>query len=97
MDLPPDVRPYSRTATFTEDTVPKGLLRAHTTKEGAWALIHVESGRLAYRITDARRPTSETVLTPDGPPGVIEPTVLHEVAPLGPVRFHVEFFRREEG
>lgn len=91
--LPDGLEPYRRTPTFTEETVPAGLLRAHTTKEGAWALIHVEAGRLAYRITDPHRAPVETILTAGGPPGVVEPTILHQVAPLGAVRFHVAFFR----
>lgn len=91
--LPDGAQPYRRTDEFTESTVPAGLLKAHTTKAGAWGLIHVLEGRLAYRITDPRRPASETVLTPQTPPGVVEPTVLHEVEPLGPVRFYVEFHR----
>jgi tellurite resistance-related uncharacterized protein len=95
MHLPPDVRPYRRTAEFTESTVPAGLLKAHTTKGGAWGRIHVLEGHLAYRIIDPRRPSSETVLTPEGPPGVVEPTILHEVAPLGRVRFYVEFLRAD--
>jgi tellurite resistance-related uncharacterized protein len=90
---PPDLVPYRRTPEFTETTVPAGLLRAHTTKAGAWGMIHVLAGRLAYRITDPRRPASETVLTPDAPPAVVEPTILHEVEPLGEVRFYVEFLR----
>jgi tellurite resistance-related uncharacterized protein len=94
--LPDDVQPYRRTDVFTETSVPKGLLKAHTTKEGAWGLIHVLEGRLAYRIGDPRRPRSEIVLTPDTAPGVVEPTILHEVEPLGPVRFFVEFHRRPE-
>lgn len=93
MRLPADVRPYRRTAVFTEGTVPGGLLRAHTTREGAWALIHVLEGRLSYRIEDPRRLASEEVLTPDSPPGVIEPTILHRVAPLAAVHFYVEFHR----
>lgn len=93
MSLPPDVAPYSRTPEFTEATVPAGLLRAHSTKAGAWGMIHVIEGRLAYRITDPKRPATETILTADQP-GVVEPTILHEVAPLGPVRFYVEFHRR---
>jgi tellurite resistance-related uncharacterized protein len=91
--LPADVTSYARTAEFTETTVPAGLLRSHTTKAGAWGLIHVLEGRLAYRITDPRRAPLETILSPDGAPGVVEPTVLHEVQPLGPVRFYVEFLR----
>jgi len=95
MTLPATVRPYRRTEVFTEATVPAGLLKAHTTKEGAWALIHVLEGRLAYRVEDPRRLASKAVLSPDGPPGVIEPTILHRVEPLGPVRFYVEFHRAE--
>ena len=93
MTLPAGVLPYARTDVFTRDTVPGGLLKAHTTKEGAWALIHVLEGRLAYRIEDPRRLVSQAVLTPQTPPGVIEPTILHRVEPLGPVRFYVEFHR----
>jgi tellurite resistance-related uncharacterized protein len=96
MTLPRDVRPYRRTPEFTEATVPGALLKAHTTKEGAWALIHVLEGRLAYRVDDPRRLVSEVVLTADTPPGVIEPTILHSVEPQGPVRFYVEFHRRED-
>ncbi len=96
MPLPSDARPYRRTDVFTETTVPKALLKAHTTKDGTWALIHVLEGTLAYRISDPRRPPSVEVLTPATPPGLIEPTVLHEVEPLGPVRFFVEFHRRGE-
>lgn len=94
--LPPDLVPYRRTAEFTEGTIPSGLRRAHATKAGAWGLIHVLAGRLAYRITDPRRPASETILTADGDPGVVEPTILHEVEPLGPVRFYVEFLHAPE-
>lgn len=96
VQLPADARPYRRTDTFTESSVPAGLLRAHTTKEGAWALIHVLKGRLRYRITDPRRAATETLLTPDDPPGVVEPTILHQVEPLGPVEFYVEFHRVQD-
>jgi Uncharacterized protein/domain, possibly involved in tellurite resistance len=97
VSLPADVRPYRKTDVFTEATVPAGLLKAHTTKEGAWALIHVVEGQLIYRIKDPRRLASTTLLSPDGPPGVVEPTILHDVEPLGAVRFYVEFHRRPEG
>ena len=93
--LPAGMQPYHRTVVFTETTIPTRLLKAHQTKEGAWAIIHVLAGRLAYRITDTRRPTLEFLLTPKTLPAVIEPTILHEVEPHGAVRFFVEFFRRE--
>jgi tellurite resistance-related uncharacterized protein len=91
--LPDGAESYKRTATFTEATVPAALLNNHSTKDGAWGLVHVEQGRLRYVVTDPRRPASESVLTPDTPPGVIEPTIVHRVEPLCEVRFHVEFLR----
>lgn len=91
--LPPDALPYRRTPDFTEATLPAGLRKAHATKDGAWGLIHVLEGRLAYRITDPRRPRSEQVLEAGAAPGLVEPTIEHEVEALGPVRFYVEFHR----
>ena len=91
--LPDGLVPYRRTADFTETSVPTALLADHVTKEGSWGLIVVEQGALAYRVTDPRRASSETILTPQSPPGVVEPTIRHHVAPQGPVRFHVEFWR----
>jgi tellurite resistance-related uncharacterized protein len=94
MNLPQNMHAYRRTPEFTESTIPKALLQAHTTKDGTWALIHVLEGRLAYKIDDPMRPTFETVLSPQDAPGVIEPQILHQVQPLGVVRFYVEFHKR---
>lgn len=91
--LPVGCAVYRRTPVFTEATVPSGLLRLHRTAPGTWALIRVLEGRLLYRVID---PPSERVLDLSGEPGVIEPGVPHEVAPLGPVRFQVEFHRMTE-
>jgi tellurite resistance-related uncharacterized protein len=92
MNLPPEVRFYRRTDVFTETTVPKGLLKSHSTRPGVWAVIRVLEGRLAYRITDQDRVASEAVLDP-ATPGLVEPTVQHEVEPLGPVRFYLELHK----
>lgn len=91
--LPEGVSFYKRTDTFTQDTVPAGLLKDHSTKAGVWGLIKVESGRLLYRGTDPRQDAFEMELGPDVAPGLVEPTLLHHVVPIGPVRFHVEFYR----
>jgi len=96
-DLPDGLESYRRTADFTETTVPAALLADHTTKDGSWGLVVVDEGALAYHVTDPRRAPSETLLTPHTGPGVIEPTMLHHVAPQGPVRFHVEFWRARPG
>ncbi len=88
--LPPGCEATRSTPVFTEATVPPGLLRSHRTAPGTWGLIRVLEGRLLYRVLD---PPSERVLDPSGAPGLVEPGVPHEVAPLGPVRFQVEFHR----
>ena len=88
-ELPADFVAYKRTPEFTADTVPAGLLKDHSTKKGVWAHIVVLEGSLSYRI-DAFDKTFE--LTP-AQPGVVVPEVLHHVAPLGAVRFYVEFYQ----
>jgi tellurite resistance-related uncharacterized protein len=90
--MPDDAREYRRTRTFSEATVPAKLLADHQTKAGVWARIVVESGQLRFR---TKAPSRDVVLTPDRP-GVVEPEAVHDVTPLGPVRFHVEFWRRGE-
>lgn len=95
--LPSEVQVLRRTQEFTADTIPAALRKDHTTKAGTWALIHVVEGALRYDITDHRRPTRSGILTPGGPPGIVEPTILHHVEPIGPVRFHVEFLRQPSG
>ena len=97
--VPPDAVAYQRTPEFTEHSVPAGLLRNHNTKAGVWGRIVVSEGSLLYRIVGANTPgtaVEERVLHP-GQDGVVEPGVLHEVALLGPVRFHVEFLRVPDG
>jgi tellurite resistance-related uncharacterized protein len=88
--LPPGCEATRSTPVFTEATVPPGLLRSHRAAPRTWGLICVLEGRLLYRVLDA---LSERVLDPAGAPGLVEPGVPHEVAPLGPVRFQVEFYR----
>ena len=91
--LPRGLHAYKRTPSFSEATVPAGLLGEHATKEGVWGLIHVEEGQLRYVVADPRRAASTVLLMADTPPGVVEPTIVHRVQPVGAVRFHVEFFR----
>lgn len=86
--LPRDVTPYKRTPVFDQGSLPAGLRREHRTKPGVWALIHVVEGQLRYRVLD---PPGEQVLSP-GVAGVVFPEQRHEVEPIGPVRFFVEFY-----
>jgi tellurite resistance-related uncharacterized protein len=88
--LPPEAKPYKRTPTFTQDTIPQGLRKNHTTVEGAWAKIVVEEGLLRYTI-EGDEP-EELMLSPERF-GVVEPQVPHHVEPAGKVSFFVEFYR----
>jgi tellurite resistance-related uncharacterized protein len=85
--LPDGLVAYKRTPVFDQDGMPAGLRRRHRTKPGVWALIHVVEGQLLYRISE---PFSESLLT-HGTPGVVRPEQIHEVEPVGRVRFFVEF------
>jgi tellurite methyltransferase len=89
-EMPDGYLAYRRTAEFTEVTVPSALLARHTTKPGVWARINVIEGRLRYRL---RAPFDEEEVLDPGASGTVVPGVEHEVAPLGPVRFFVEFHR----
>lgn len=88
-NMPRGLSAYKRTPTFTEHTVPKGLLKDHNTKAGVWGQIHVESGQLNYIIPSRNL----TQLLASGDIGTVEPEVRHHVAPVGPVTFYVEFWR----
>jgi tellurite resistance-related uncharacterized protein len=91
--LPVDVKAYKRTSVFSKETVPKGLLGRHNTKENTWGLIVVESGSLTYTIYDE---ASTVVMLSPGQPGVIEPQVYHKVELLSDdTTFYVEFYAVE--
>lgn len=89
--LPPDVVPYKRTKSFTECTVPQGLLADHQTKVGTWAVISVEEGVLLYRISE---PGHKGVhrLSPEVQ-GIVHPQHKHHIELQGTVRFYVEFYQ----
>ncbi|TNF02994.1 MAG: DUF1971 domain-containing protein [Deltaproteobacteria bacterium] len=89
-NLPENVTPYKKTATFNQETVPAGLLKAHTTKAGTWGKINIISGRLLYVIET--EPQESIELFPSKY-GVVEPEVPHHVKPLGEVEFFVEFYK----
>ncbi len=88
-ELPEGLTAYKRTPSFSETTVPAGLLKNHATKAGVWGLIHVETGRLRYVVPSR----DEDRVLDRANRGVVTPEVLHRVEPLGPVRFYVEFWR----
>jgi tellurite methyltransferase len=88
-ELPASFIAYKKTPLFTEDTIPAGLKKDHSTKTGVWAKIIVSDGSLRYRV-DAL--LIDVELSRDRI-GVVVPEVLHSVEPLGRVRFLVEFYK----
>jgi len=86
--IPTQLHAYKRTAEFTQDSMPAGLRRMHETKGGVWGKICVVEGRLKLRYIEDGR---EEILDAERF-GVVCPRQAHEVEPLGPVRFHIEFY-----
>ena len=77
------------TDTFDNETVPKGLLRAHRVAPGTWGRLRVLSGRIDFVFEDqADSPMS----TPAGGHVVIPPDCLHHVVLTEPATFVVEFW-----
>jgi tellurite methyltransferase len=92
-ELPENFAPYRTTRVFDERSLPDALRARHGTRPGVWARIHVSAGRLRYRLHE---PFDEEYVLEPGEAGVVLPGVEHEVEPLGAVRFHVEFYRRQD-
>ncbi|MSR13288.1 MAG: DUF3565 domain-containing protein [Gammaproteobacteria bacterium] len=88
-EWPADFEPYKRTPEFSAATIPAGLLKDHSTKKGVWAKIVVLEGGLRYTV-DA---LNATFILDRTTTGTVQPEVLHHIAPLGAVRFYVEFYR----
>ncbi len=87
-DIPADLVKYSESPVFTQNTIPASLQRDHQTKPGVWGRIVVSHGSLSYK---RKGRVAETVSVGDR--ATIYPCELHSVAPLGEVRFRVEFLR----
>lgn len=77
---------------FTHDDVPDALRSDHRTRAGVWGKLRVLEGALQLDFQSALGVSDE--LSP-GVDGVIPPEVPHRVVLDGPVRFVVEFHRRQ--
>lgn len=88
-EMPALAKPYRSSPEYSEETFPKGLLKAHNLKRGSWAIIEVLSGALIYRQVG----TSGERRIEAGGKQVVPPEVLHEVELLGPVRVTITFWK----
>lgn len=89
LEFPEDLVEYKRTPEFTQDTIPKGLLKNHTTKLGTWGKVHVLEGALLYTPEGC-----DSIRVCAGETASIPPEMLHAVAADGGVHFYVAFCTR---
>ena len=87
--MPAHLSAYKKTKTFDQDSIPKGLLNEHTTKEMVWGKIIILEGELLYIITE----TGNEYKLNMNKFGIVEPEIKHRIAPLGKVKFYVEFYK----
>ena len=90
-EVPEGFVAYKRTSEFSEQSIPAGLLKDHSTKSGVWGVIHVLEGHLRYIVEP---PLARELVLDSAKPGIVVPEVLHRVVPEGAVRFFVEFHHR---
>lgn len=89
--LPQDVSPYLKTKVFSNDSIPKGLLKDHSTKAGSWGILNVTAGKLHYTILENETRTEFQLDLKH--PGIIAPEQLHFVRMEKSTKFFIEFFR----
>jgi tellurite resistance-related uncharacterized protein len=92
-NLPVGLEHYKSTPVFDRRTTPLALQSDHSTKLGVWGKIQVSAGQLRYTVTDPRRAAFSVELTAGGPPGIVEPTIVHRVELISDVTFQVEFWK----
>jgi tellurite resistance-related uncharacterized protein len=87
-EAPDGLRLVRSSPEWDRQSMPAGLGRAHRLGAGTWGRIVVHEGRLRFAMSS--EPPLEVELGP-GATQAIPPELVHEVRPLGPVRFRVEF------
>ena len=88
-ELPSSFIAYKKTPVFTEESLPGALRKDHATRVGVWGKIIMAEGKLRYRVPALQ---ADMELSQDKI-GIVVPEVLHNVEPLGAIRFFVEFYK----
>ncbi|WP_324261473.1 DUF1971 domain-containing protein [Altererythrobacter sp. H2] len=78
--LPPEAEVYRRIGPFDRGSLPKGLLREHSLKDGTWAQVTVLSGAVAFLWDDAGNDGAGSVLE-RGQAITVPPLVPHHLEP----------------
>jgi tellurite resistance-related uncharacterized protein len=82
--------PYRSTPVFTNDTLPEGLRRAHSTKVGVWGLLKDLKGSTLYVAEE----TGERQIVRAPGTIVIYPHQLHSVEPQDDMEMQVDFYHQ---
>lgn len=77
-ELPAGLDAYRTLGPFDAGSLPKGLLREHTLKEGTWARLSVRSGAIRFIWDDAGHQEGAEIITA-GTLVVIPPIVPHHL------------------
>ena len=95
LELPRGYVPVNRTPTFDPLELPEGLRERHSTSDGVWGEIVVESGALRYDWLDG---SGESWNLARGEVGVIPAELPHRIEPLSvDARFHLQLYRADGG
>jgi len=89
--LPVGLTAYKKTPVFTQETIPKGFRKAHSTKQGTWGLIKVISGQVNYVVDYL---DDKTLKLDQHAHGVISPQMEHHLEVIGDVELYVEFYAK---
>ena len=89
-ELPSELTLVRTTESFTEQTVPQGLRRAHRIADDVWGRLVVTAGSVVFVFED--EPSAPRRLS-DGRSQIIPPGRLHRVETPDPTEFHIEFYR----
>ena len=87
--LPADAKVFNQTPVFDQDSIPDGLLKDHQLKSNTWGKINVIKGKLILEFLES----GEIEVLNKDKPGIIPPSVFHQVRANENVAFFVEFLK----
>jgi tellurite methyltransferase len=93
-ELPTRVHLVRTSPEWTEQTMPAGLRRRHRLAGGTWGQIRLVEGRLRFSM--ASDPPLVRDLGGNESTQAIPPEADHEIEPIGPVKFAIDFLVVEE-